>query len=393
MYDFETVLDRSKVGSVKWNLMKQINPEVSEGIVPFSVADMELKNPPEIVEGLKQFLDETILGYTQTTDAYYESVFQWMELKHGFRPKLEWCVQTPGVVPALNSMVPLYTKQGEGVLIMTPVYYPFKMAIEDSGRKVVTTELVAKGNRYEIDFEDFTNKVKQPDVKLLILCSPHNPVGRVWTKEETIKIADICLENEVFILDDEIHFDLIMTGYKHTSMGTLEKKYLDNCAICTAPSKTFNLAGMQVSNIFISNKEKRELLKKNQGFFLFNIMGIKACELAYTKCDRWLSEFLDLIQTNKLYVEDFMKQNIPEIKVFELEGTYLQWMDFRGLGMEEEKLEHFMTQEAELFLDEGYLFGERERGFERMNIACPTKVIQEAMGRLLLAVNKYKEKR
>lgn len=392
IYDFETVINRKNAGSVKWNLMQQMNPDVSDDIIPFSVADMELKNPPEIIEGLKNFLDETVLGYTETYDAYYQSVLDWMEKKHGFRPKKEWCVETAGVVPALDLMVPLYTDPGDGVMIMTPVYYPFKMVIEKNGRRVVSTELIPIDDKYEIDFEDFEKKIKQPDVKLLILCSPHNPVGRVWTEEELMKIADICLENDVFILDDEIHFDLIMPEYQHTSMGRFEKKYIDNCAICTAPSKTFNLAGMQVSNIFISDFTKREMLRQKLGFSLLNIMGMKACEIAYTKCEEWLARLLILIRDNKVYVENFMKINIPEVKVYELQGTYLQWMDFRFLGMEAEELEKFMKLEAEIFFDEGYLFGEGGRGFERINLACSKDVLKEAMERLLSAVNNVKKR-
>ena len=391
-YDFETVINRAASGSLKWNLMKEKKPNISKNVVPFSVADMELKTPPEIVEGLKKFLDDSILGYTETTDAYYKSVLDWMERKHGFRPEREWCIETAGVVPALNIMVPLFTQPGEGVMIMTPVYYPFKLAIEESNRRVVATELLPRGNKYEINFKDFEEKAKLPDVKLLILSSPHNPVGRVWSEEEILKIADICYRNKVFILDDEIHFDLIMPGFKHISMGNLAKKYLDNCAICTAPSKTFNLAGMQVSNIFISNPEKRALMKQKQSFSLLNIVGIKACELAYTKCDEWLSQFLLLVCENKKYVENFMKKNIPEVKVYDLEGTYLQWIDFRSLGMDVDELEEFMTMEVELFFDEGYLFGDGGKGFERINLACPNWVIKEALDRLLSAVNKYKEK-
>ncbi|MFA9463387.1 MAG: MalY/PatB family protein [Velocimicrobium sp.] len=390
-YDFETIINRKNSGSIKWDLMLEQNPKVSEHIVPFSVADMELKNPPEIVEGLKTFLDESILGYTNTTDSYYESLLDWMEKKHGFLPKREWCIETPGVVPALKTMVELFSNPEDSVMIMTPVYYPFKRVVEENGRTVVATELLARGESYEIDFSDFEDKAKRPEVTLLILSSPHNPVGRVWSKEELMKIADICLENNVFILDDEIHFDLIMPGYTHISMGTFEKKYLDNCAICTAPSKTFNLAGMQVSNIFISNLEKRTKMRKNQGFFLLNAVGMKACELAYTKCEDWLNQLIHLIWENKEYVESFIRTNIPEVKVYQLEGTYLLWMDFRPLGMEAEELEPFMINEAELFFDEGYVFGEGGRGFERMNLACPNWVIREAMDRLRKAVTKYKE--
>ncbi|MDK2808548.1 MAG: cysteine-S-conjugate beta-lyase [Clostridiales bacterium] len=381
-YDFETLVKRKNTGSVKWNQMYEAKPDISDEIVPFSVADMELRNPPEIIEGLKKFLDESILGYTTTTDAYYESVLGWMERKHGFRPKREWCIETSGVVPALSLMVKAFTKPGDEVLIMTPVYYPFRKVAVENGRAFVESKLMEENGRYQIDFDDFEEKAKRLEVKLFILCSPHNPVGRVWTKEELHRIAQICYENNVFILDDEIHFDLILPGYEHVSMGTFETKYLDNCAICTAPSKTFNLAGMQVSNIFIANDEKRESLRKVMGFSLLNVMGMKACEIAYNECEEWLSRLLLLIDENRRMVEEFLKEKLPMIKTYPLEGTYLLWMDFRALGLKDKDLEALMTKEADLFFDEGYIFGDGGSGFERMNLACPRHIISAALERL-----------
>ena len=392
-YDFETVVKRENVGSFKWDNMKRINPELGEGIVPFSVADMELKNPPEIIEGLKDYLDHMILGYTGATEEYYASVINWMEKRHGFRPEKEWIVETAGVVPGLGQMVAAFTKPEDAVMIMTPVYYPFRMSIEKNNRTVVTTELVNTGTSYEIDFDDFREKAARPDVTLLILCSPHNPIGRIWTKEELLEIAEICLEEKVFIISDEIHFDLILPGYQHVSLGTFEEKYLNNCVICTAPSKTFNLAGFQTSNHFIAKEEMREKITAARGYHSLNMMGYKACEIAYTKCESWLEQLLVVLDTNKKYIETFMKENLPEVKVYDLQGTYLQWMDFNALGMDYKELETFMQQEAQMFFDEGYIFGEGGQGFERINIACPTWVIKEAMDRLLAAVMKYKKRR
>ncbi|WP_124065315.1 MalY/PatB family protein [Clostridium sp. E02] len=392
-YDFETLVRRENVGSFKWDDMKLKNPNIKDGIVPFSVADMELKNAPEIINGLKDYLDQSILGYTGATAGYYDSVIGWMEKRHGFTPKKEWIVETAGVVPGLGQMVSAFTQPEDAVMIMTPVYYPFRMAVETNKRKLVTTELINTGDSYEIDFEDFEAKAKEKEVKLLILCSPHNPVGRVWTEAELLKMTEICLDNEVFIISDEIHFDLILPGYQHVSMGTFEEKYLDNCVICTAPSKTFNLAGFQTSNHFISNEKMRGKITASRGYHSLNLMGYKACEIAYTKCGDWLDELLILLDTNRAYIEAFMLANLPEIKVYPLQGTYLQWMDFRGLGMEYRELEKFMQQKAQLFLDEGYIFGEGGKGFERINIACPTRVIKEAMERLLQAVNQYKKRR
>lgn len=385
-YDFETLVNRTDTGSEKWNMMKADMPDVPENIVPFSVADMEFKPAPEIVEGLKKYLDEAVLGYTGATESYYDAVIRFMERRHGFSPKKEWIVESPGIVPALVQMVAAFTKPQDSVLIMRPVYYPFTRAVEQNGRNLVVSELVINGNRYEIDFEDLEKKAARPDVKLLIFCSPHNPVGRVWTKDELLKVCDICLRNNVFIISDEIHFDLIMPGFTHTSMGTMEEKYLQNCAICTAPTKTFNIAGLQVSNLIIPNEEYREKINAAKGYEALNIMSYKACELAYNECEAWLDELIVYIDNNRKLVEEFITERLPMIKVFPLEGTYLMWMDFSALGMEAEELERFMKEKALWFTDEGYIFGDSGRGYERIVIACPRWVLKEALERLADAV-------
>ncbi len=387
-YDFDTLRNRAGTGSDKWDAMLQQNPAVGKEIVPFSIADMELLNPPEITEGLKVFLDHTTLGYTQATDGYYEAVQDWMESRHGFRPERAWFVETAGVVPAVYQMVRTYTQPGDGVLLCTPAYYPFYMAIEAGGCRAVCSELKIRGNTYEIDFDDFAEKAARPEVKLFILCSPHNPVGRVFTKEELIRLSEICLQNGVYMLADEIHFDLILPGYEHVSIGTLDRKYVENSAICTAPSKTFNLAGLQTSNIFIANKERRERITSARGYFSLNVFGYRACELAYRKCENWLQELLIHLDGNKKLVERFFAENFPEVTVFNLQGTYLMWLDFRAWGMSTEELERFMKFDAQLFLDDGYLFGEGGKGFERWNIACPRWVLEQALERLKAARDK-----
>ena len=385
-YDFTTWVDRSHSGSEKWNDMRRICPDVPAGIVPLSVADMELKNPPPIIEGLKEYLDQVILGYTEATDDYYTAVQNWMEKHHGFRPPRDWFVESPGVVPAIQMMIGAFTAPSDSVLITTPVYYPFKSSIEANHRGVVTNELLIRDGRYEIDFEDLEEKAARPDVTLYILCSPHNPVGRVWNREDLLKICEICLRHHVFIISDEIHFDLIMPGFQHVSLGTFPDKYLQNCAICTAPSKTFNLAGFQTSNIFIPNPDYREKVTGARGYFALNVMGYKACELAYTRCEDWLSELLLHLDGNRKMVEDFLAAHLPMIHAFPLEGTYLQWLDFRALGMDHEALEDFMHHKAYWFCDEGYIFGEGGRGFERLNLACPRQVLEDALLRLEKAI-------
>ncbi len=385
-YNFETSMRRIGVGSFKWDSMLADNPNIGEDVVPLSVADMELFNPPEIIEGLKDYLDHIILGYTGPTDAYFESIMNWMERRHGFRPKKEWFVETAGVVPALDMLVAAYTGPGDAVMITTPVYYPFSGAVTKNKRELVENPLILKGDHYEIDFEDFEAKAKRPEVKLYILCSPHNPIGRIWTREELERISQICLENDVFIISDEIHFDLIMPGYEHVSMMVLDEKYVNNCAVCTAPSKTFNLAGFQTSNLFIANKERRDKVESARGYHSLNIMGYKACELAYDCCEEWLEELLVHLDSNRKLVEDFMAEYIPEVKVHRLEGTYLQWLDFRAFGMNKEELEAFMTKKAQWYTDEGYVFGEAGAGFERINLACTRSALQAALERMRAAI-------
>lgn len=384
-YDFETLVNRRNTGSHKWEGMYEQIPDAGDEIVPLSVADMELKNPPEIVEGLKDYLDNIILGYTGETEIYYKSVISWMERRHGFSPKKEWFVMTAGVVPAIKEMVGAFTKDGDSVLMLTPVYYPFYSSVEANGRTVLGSELILEGTEYRIDFEDFAEKAARPETTLCILSSPHNPIGRIWTEEELLKLAEICLENNVFIISDEIHFDLIMPGFKHVSMGTFEEKYLNNCAICTAPSKTFNLAGLQTSNIFIPNEEYRNKITSARGYFSLNIFGYKACELAYDKCEEWLDELLLFLDENRKLVEEFSAKNMPEVKVHRLQGTYLMWLDFRAWGMTKEEQEDFMVHKAQAIFDEGYVFGEGGIGFERINIACPKFVLEEALERIYKA--------
>ncbi|GEP62767.1 hemolysin [Clostridium beijerinckii] len=391
-YDFETLVSRNNVGASKWNLMRKINNDVSESIVPFSVADMEFKNPPEIIEGLKEYIDSSIMGYTEATYKYYKAVCNWMERRHTWNIEKEWITEFSGVVPALYTIVRALTKEEDNVLVMTPVYYPFYKAITDNNRKIIKSELILNEDHYEINFEDFEEKAKLEETKLLILCNPHNPVGRVWSEEELKNIGRICCDNNVIVVSDEIHFDLIMPGFKHTVFANISEEFANNSVICTAPSKTFNLAGLQVSNIVIKNKKIRDKVRyerrKFTGNLGLNIFGYKACEIAYNECEQWLEELIQTINKNRKVVEDFFRSNIPEVNIINLEGTYLQWLDFRTLEKDHKVLEKFMITEAMFFLDEGYVFGDEGKGFERINLACPTKVLKEALDRLLEAVER-----
>lgn len=392
-YDFTTVVNRKGTGASKWNLMYEQNPNTPDGIVPFSVADMELKNPPEIVEGLKEYIDKTILGYTNPTDAFYEAVESWMLRRHNWQVEKDWLVYTPGVVSGFFAAIGAFTNVGDGVIVMTPVYYPFYMAIENEKRKIVRNELIYKDGKYSVDFDQLEQLAKNPSNKVLLFSSPHNPVGRVWKPEELKRIGDICNANNVIMLSDEIHNDLIMPGYKHTVYATLGEEYKNNCLVFTSTSKTFNLAGLQGSTVFVPNKQLRETyynyIFNNFAFMRMNMIATKAFEIAYNSCEKWLTELIDIIETNYKVIKDFMAENFPKAHVVDLEGTYLVWIDFRAYGIDEKELERIMQQEAYMFLDEGYIFGPEGSGFERINIACPTKVIEDAMLRMKNALDKY----
>ena len=390
-YDFETVIDRSVVGSPKWMAMKEANPDLPPGIVPLSVADMEFKNAPQIMRGLREYLneDKVSLGYTTFTPGYLDAVSGWMKRRHNWAANMDWLVLSPGIVTAFFCAVRAFTEPGEGVIIFSPVYYPFRMAIVRSERKLTDVPLLLSGGRYEVDWDSFEAAAKKDENKLLLFCSPHNPVGRVWTNDELTRISDICINHGVFVVSDEIHNDLIMPGYKHTIFAELSNEAACNSIICTSPSKSFSLAGLQTSNIFVPEESQREKLRNEMSrnaLFALNAIGYIACEIAYNECEDWLEQAISIIAFNSQMVERFIKDHIPKIRVIPLEGTYLQWWDCRDLFRDCKDMESFMVKRAYLFFDDGYLFGDAGRGFERINLACPTWVLDEALNRLKSAL-------
>jgi cystathionine beta-lyase len=392
-FDFTSRPDRSSDGSLKWEAMFEAKPDVAPDVVPLSVADMELPSAPAIVEAICSRARGHVLGYTGPTDAYFEAVLSWQRRRHGWDPRREWIALSPGVVPAFFAACQVLTRPGEGIIIQPPVYYPFRSAVEAAGRTLVENPLVeGEGLRYEIDFDDLERKAADPANTLLLLCSPHNPVGRVWTADELRRIVDICLANDVFIVSDEIHDDLLMPGFEHTTiMNVMEEGEQGRCMVCTAPSKTFNMAGIQCSNIFIPDPEVREAFG---GFFdrqgnhgpTLNAFAYDVCIAAYTACDEWLDGLLSLVWENHRLLRERLADAETPIGVAPLEGTYLQWLDLRGWGKDIHELEALMVAH-DLFLDEGYVFGTGGAGFERVNLACPTDVIEGAAERLLAAAS------
>lgn len=391
-YDFTTVQTRYGVGSMKWDEMTKV-PGVPADVIPFSVADMEFVTMPEVAEGLKKYIDTYPLGYGNPTPAYRQAVKGWMERRHGWTIDPEWIRDMPGVIAAFFTAVHAFTRPGEGVMLMTPVYYPMYMAISRNGRTLVENKLVNRNGRYEIDFEDFEKKAADENTRLLILCSPHNPSGRVWTEEELRRIGDICVKHNVIVCSDEIHNDLILPGYHHMVFSSLSDAYAQISLTCTAPSKTFSLAGLQTANVIIPNRELRdrfwEEVCKHEGNPKCNLLGLEGCRLAYEHGDAWLDQALSIIDENRRLVVDFLAREFPAVIVTPLEGTYLLWMDFRPLGIEARELARILKEEAFLFFDEGFIFGDAGTGFERWNLACPTEYVRAALARLKMALDRH----
>ena len=388
-YNFDVVPDRRGTGSTKWDAFIDSAPDR----VPLSTADMEFPTARPIVDAIKKVADEEILGYTQGTTAFFDATINWIKRRHNFDVKKEWIINTPGVVDALAMMIEASTNAGDGVILLTPVYYPFDLAVIAKTRHIIYSELLCDENgHYEIDYEDLEKKAKRKDVTAILFCNPHNPVGRVWTKEELERVGEICCDNGVFIIDDEIHHDIIMPGHEHIVMANVNERIHDNIAVCTAPSKTFNLAGLQCSNIIIPNEKvrvKAALCSLLNMHSTLNIFAYTACTAAYNECEDWLEELLPVIKANADYVEGYMAENFPEIKVIPLEGTYLQWLDLRGLGMTHVEQKR-MLEKAGIYLDNGEIFGAGGRGFQRINLACARKTLEDTMARFKAAVEEVR---
>ncbi|KEJ00781.1 cystathionine beta-lyase [Clostridium botulinum A2B7 92] len=387
-YNFDKVVNRDNTNCSKWNFNKETFGY--EDIIPMWIADMDFETVPEVKEEIIKRAHHGIYGYTATTESYYEEVVNWMKKRHEWNIKKEWITNTPGIVMAVNTIVRAFTHLGDKVLLQRPIYYPFFKAINNNGCHIVNNPLKFDGKRYEMDFEDLDNKLSDPRVKIMILCSPHNPTGRVWTKKELVKVGNLCLKHNVLVISDEIHSDLIYKPNKHIPFAAICKEFADISITCTAPSKTFNLAGLQGSNIIISNERLMNEFKiamENIGLSTLNIFASIACEAAYKYGEQWVEELIDYLQENKEFAKKFIKEKVPILKVIEPEGTYLLWIDCRELKISKEELEEFMLKEAGVAFDEGYIFGEEAIGFERMNIACPREILKRALERIEKAIN------
>lgn len=386
-YDFDTVIDRRGTNSLKYDFADRWG--MPEDVLPMWVADMDFPAAPEILDRLKEVLQHGIFGYSEGKEEYFRAVAGWYGQRFGWEVKEEWLVKTPGVVFAIAMAVRSLTKEQDAVLIQQPVYYPFSGVIKDNNRVLVNNALKLTDGRYEIDFEDFEEKIVKEHVKLFILCSPHNPVGRVWEEWELRKMGDICVKHGVWIVSDEIHSDFVRPGYRHLVFASLSPDYADNTVTCTAPSKTFNLAGLQTSNIFIPNPDIRHRFAhamKQVGCQEINTMGLAACQAAYEKGGPWLGALKEYLEGNLSLVREYLAEHLPKIHLIEPEGTYLAWLDFRELGLTEEARQDLIIKKARLWLDSGAMFGKDGEGFERINLACPRSVVKRALVQLERAV-------
>lgn len=400
-YDFDRVIDRTGTRSVKWEFVYEGGRLIpcdqsdllgKERVLPLWVADMDFPCPQPVVDALIARAQHPIYGYSERTESYYRAVIDWMERRQGWQVDRRWICTTPGVVPAINMLVRTFVSPGERVLVQPPVYYPFFSAIENNGAEIAYNPLLYDKGRYAIDYGDLEHRLQDARIRMLILCNPHNPVGRVWTRQELVRLGEICRAHNVLVVSDEIHGDLILRGNAFTPYASLGEEFREQAIICTAPSKTFNLAGLHVSNIIIPNPEVCSIFQKtlqSNGLLGINPFGLAAVEAAYNEGEDWLAQVLDYVEGNLCYLQEYLREHIPAITVVPPEGTYLVWLDCRALGLDKWQLKHMMLEEARLYLDEGYIFGPQGEGFERINIACPRSVLAQALERIQRAVDPH----
>lgn len=394
MDDFSKEIDRAHTASVKWELIQQVdNPEKwlttscyfgDDRTLPMWVADMDFKSPQVVRDALIKRAEHGIYGYTRTDELYLEAVTGWMSRRHGWVIDPTSIVPCPGVVPALHMIISALSDKGAKVILQRPVYYPFFSAITANRKTLVSNSLILEKNKYRMNFEELQTQTADPETNLVILCNPHNPVGRVWKKEELLEFGRICRENGVTVIADEIHGDLVMDGHRFIPFASLED-FGDFTITCTAPSKTFNLAGLQTSNLIIENQRLRKKVEKvlcNNGLMGVNLFGLTACRAAYDHGEPWLEQLLATLTGHLDYLEKFFEQNLPDLSLFRPEGTYLLWFDCRRTELDHMVLRKKIMEEARLFLDDGFIFGEEGQGFQRLNFACPRSVLEEAMNRL-----------
>ena len=385
-YDFDKIVDRTGTESLKWVYPRKVLKV--EDAIPMWVADMDFEAPPAVVEAIRNRAAHGIYGYPLVPPSFWQAAIGWLGRRHGWEVRKDEMAMTPGIVPALNYAVRAFTKPGDGVIIQTPVYFPFYHAVENNGRRVVRNPLRFDGRRYTMDLEDLERKLDEGG-RMLILCSPHNPVGRVWTREELEAIGRLAVERDLLVVSDEIHHDLIFKGSRHVPFASLSPALAERTVTCIAPSKTFNIPGLSTAAIIASNPKLLEAFEdetERAGFELGQVFGIVGFEAAYSQGDDWLDELLSYLEANVDFMEKFLGEQIPGIRLVRPEGTYLALLDCRGLGLEPAALNDFFLKKARVYFSDGAMFGKELEGFVRMNFACPRSVLAEALERIERAV-------
>lgn len=380
-YDFDKLTDRRGTNSYKWD-----SAVAEKDILPMWVADMDFQTAPAIIEALQKRVEHGIFGYTKVPQSYYDAVTNWFSRRHKWNISAEWIIYTSGVVPAISAILKALTTPGDKVLVQTPVYNCFFSSIRNNGCEMVSSPLIYDGNTYSIDYDDLEQKASDPRVKTMLLCNPHNPAGRVWTREELTRMGEICLRHNVVVISDEIHCELVMPslGREYTPFASISDGFQEHSVTCVSPSKAFNIAGLQIANIVCSNADRRAKIDRainDNEVCDVNPFGVIATEAAYNEGEQWLNELLEYIEQNYLFMKDFSHANLPHFPLTELEGTYLVWMDCSKLGISSEALEHQLMEDAGLWLNAGTMYGAEGEGFMRWNIACPRARLKEGLKR------------
>lgn len=385
-YNFETLVDRSNNFSAKWSEMDK--KYGSNDLLPMWVADMDFKAAPCIIDAMREKLEQGIYGYTTRPDSYNESIVNWAARRYGWEIKSDWLIFSPGVIPSISLIIQEMTDKNDKIMIQEPVYSPFNSVVKENGRELVISPLIKlEDGNYIMDYEDIESKIK--DVKMFILCNPHNPVGRVWTKEELQKLGDICLKNNVKVISDEIHSDIIFKGHKHVPFASISEEFAQNSITCMAPTKTFNIAGLQMSQVILPNEDDYKILdaafarldiRRNNAFSLV------ATQAAYNHGEEWLNEFLEYIEGNMDFAIKYIEENMPSLKVKKPEGTYLLWVDFSETGLSDEEVAKVLVEKGKVALNSGVAFGFGGKGYQRINLACPRSMVEDGLARIKKAI-------
>lgn len=385
-YDFDTIINRRNTNSVKWDMTSE------KDILPMWIADMDFKTADPVIKALEKRVQHGIFGYGAIPKEYYEAEASWWDKRHNFKIKEEWIEVSTGVIPSLSAVVQAFTEIGDKVLIQSPVYNYFNTSITNNRCHIVLNELKFNGEFYEIDFDDFEKKASDKKVKVFILCNPHNPVGRVWSQYELERLGEICIKHNVLVLVDEIHRDLVYKENKHIPFASISESFLMNSITCTAPSKTFNIAGLKASNIIVANYEYRKKVNRSLNInetIEPNVFGIEALIAAYNEGEEWLEQLLEYLEENRDYLISFINKRIPKLKVLKPEATYLIWIDCRSLGINSKELSEKIFEQGKLRINDGQTYGEAGKGFIRINIACPRAVLIEGLERLEKVLERF----